>query len=100
MQQYFSNIAHAATSAHFHAFLEFFKPVLHTIFLPNHWLLSHITIVETMDCGYYKREMNPVAMTIINPQKEYWLIQGSNQRPPVLTSYTLLTELSSRFRSS
>jgi hypothetical protein len=31
---------------------------------------SHITIVETMDsCG---RGMNPVAMIIINPRKEYW----------------------------
>ena len=31
-------------------------PVLRTIFFPSHWLLSHITIVETMDSG--KREMN------------------------------------------
>ena len=27
--------------------------------------------------------MNPVATTIINPGKEYWLSQGLNQRPPV-----------------
>ena len=26
-------------------------PVLSTIFFPNHWLLSHITIVKTMDSG-------------------------------------------------
>ena len=30
--------------------------------------------------------MNPVAMTIINPRKEYWPSQGSNQQPPVLKS--------------
>ena len=45
------------------------------IFLPNHWLLSHITTIETMDSG--EKGMNPVAMT--NPQKGYWLSQGSNQ---------------------
>ena len=55
-------------SAPNHAFLEFFQPVLHTIFFPRHWLLSHI--VETMDSS--ERGMNPVAMTIINPQKECW----------------------------
>ena len=37
--------------------------------------------------------MNPVAITFINPQKEYWLSRGSNQRPPVLKSATLLTEV-------
>ena len=37
--------------------------------------------------------MNPVAMTIINPRKEYWPSRGSNQRPPVLKSATLQTEL-------
>ena len=42
---------------------------------------SHITNVETMNSG--KRGMNHVAMTIINPRKEYWPSQGSNQRPPV-----------------
>ena len=57
------------------------------IFFPSHWLLSHLTIVETTDNS--EREMNPVAMTIINPQKEYWLSRGSNQRPPVLKSATL-----------
>ena len=44
-----------------------------------------------MDKG--ERGMNPVAMTIINPQKEYWPTQGSNQRPPVLKSAMLQTEL-------
>ena len=33
-------------------------------------LLSHITIVEATDSG--ERGMNPVAMTISNPRKEYW----------------------------
>ena len=37
--------------------------------------------------------MNSVAMTIINPLKEYWQSSGLNQRPPVLKSATLPTEL-------
>ena len=37
--------------------------------------------------------MNPVAMTITNPRKDYWPSCGSNQRPPVLKSATLPTEL-------
>ena len=53
--------------------------------------ISHITIVETTDSG--ERGMNPVAMTIINPRKEYWPSRGSNQRLPVLKSATLPTEL-------
>ena len=57
----------------------FNQPLLHTIFFPSHWLLSHITIVETTDSG--ERGMNPVAMTIINPLKEYWPSRGSNRRP-------------------
>ena len=63
----------------------------YTIFFPSHWLLSHITIVETTDSG--ERGMNPVAMTIINPGKEYWPSRVSNQRPPVLKFATLPTEL-------
>ena len=50
-------------------FLEFFKVVLSAIFFPSHWLLSYITIVKTMDC--IEIGMNPVAMIVINPQKEY-----------------------------
>ena len=49
-----------------------------------------IAIVETMDSG--EGGMNAVAMTIINPRKENWLNQGSNQGPPFLKSGTLLTE--------
>ena len=30
--------------------------------------------------------MNAVAMTIINPRKEYWPSRGSNQRPHVIKS--------------
>ena len=44
--------------------------VLRTIFFPSHWLLSHITTVETTDSG--ETAMNPVTMTIITPRKEYW----------------------------
>ena len=59
-----------AVSAPTHASPEFFLPVLCTIFFPSHWLLSHITSAETMDCC--EGGMNPVSMTIINPPKEYW----------------------------
>ena len=44
--------------------------VLHMILFSSHWLLSHITFVETMDS--HKRGINPDAMTITNPGKEYW----------------------------
>ena len=40
------------------------------IYIPSHWLLSYIAIVEAMNSG--KWEMNPVAITIINRRKEYW----------------------------
>ena len=33
-----------------------------------------------------RENLNPVAMTIINPWKEYWASQGSNQLPSVLQS--------------
>ena len=39
------------------------------MFSPCHWLLSHITIVETMDGG--ERGMNPFTMNVINLRKEY-----------------------------
>ena len=35
----------------------------------GYWLLSHITNIDTKDSC--ERSMNPVAMTIINPRKEY-----------------------------
>ena len=38
--------------------------------LSKHWLLSHITTVETTDSD--ERGINPVAKTIIYPRKEYW----------------------------
>ena len=56
------------------------------MFFSSHWLLSHITIVETTESG--ERGINLVAMTIVNPRKEYWPSQGSNQRPPALKSCT------------
>ena len=40
-----------------------------------------------------EERMNPVKMTIINPEKEYIPGQELNQRPPILKSGTLLTEL-------
>ena len=83
-----------SASALIHAFLDFFLPVLRTLFFPSHWLLSYINIVERMEGG--ERGMNPVAMTIIDPRKEYWPSRGSNQRPPVLKSRRLPTELGAR----
>ena len=80
-----------AASAAIHACLEFLQPVLHTIFFPSHWLLSHITIVETTDSS--ERGTNPVTMTIIDPRKEYRPSWGSNQQPPILTSSLLPVEL-------
>ena len=53
-QQYISNIASA--SAPIDAFLGCLKPVLGTILFLSHWLLSHITIVETMDSSERKFE--------------------------------------------
>ena len=70
---------------HFH--LEFFLPVLHTVFSPSHWLLSHITMFETMDNG--EKGMNPITVTIISPWKEYCLSPGLNQRLPLLKPCTL-----------
>ena len=88
-QRYFSYIT--AASAPNHAFFELFLPALRTIFFPSHWLLTHLTIVETTDSG--ERWINPATMTIINPRKEYWPSLGSSQRPPFLKSETLPTEL-------
>ena len=48
-------------------------------------------MVEATDSG--ERGMNPVAMTIINPWKEYWSSLGSNQLPPVLKYATVPTKL-------
>ena len=44
-----------------------------------------------MDTG--ERGMNPVATTIINPWKEYWLSWGSKQRHLILKSGTLPTAM-------
>ena len=53
-QPYVINIA--SVSAPIDAFLEFLKPVLGTIFFLGHSVLSHKTIVETMDSGERKIE--------------------------------------------
>ena len=54
-------------------------------------MLSHLMFVETMHSS--EREMNPGAVTVINPRKEYWLSLGSNQQPSVPKSAILPTEL-------
>ena len=64
---YFSYFAMANTPIH--AFLKFFQPVLHTLFIPSNWLLPQIFIVKIMDG--IEREIDPIAMAIINPQTEY-----------------------------
>ena len=59
----------AVVSAPIHAFPEFSKPVLRTMFFPSHWLLSNINIVEKVDSS--ERGINPITMTIINRWTEY-----------------------------
>ena len=72
-------------SAPIHTFLVFIQLSIRTMFFQSHWLSSHITIVESTT-GSSERGMNPVAMTIINPWKEYWPSQGLNLRLPVQCS--------------
>ena len=74
-------------SAPIHAILKLFLPVLSTILFPSHWLLSHITIGETMDSS--ERGMNTVTMTLINPWKEYWPSLGV--KPATFCSQDLYT---------
>ena len=50
--------------------------LLGTMIFLSHWLLSHVTIIETMDTS--ERGMNAVAMTIINPRIELEPSWGSN----------------------
>ena len=47
----------AAASAPFHAFLNFLLRVFRTIYLPNQWLLSCTTILQTMVSG---EKINPL----------------------------------------
>ena len=61
-------------------------PLQTTGCLPTYSLSKQRTAVR-------ERGMNPVAMTIIDPRKEYWPSRGSNQRLPVLKSTTLPIEL-------
>ena len=56
-QHYFSYAT--ADSALSHTFLEFLLPVLSTKFFQSRWLLSYITIIETMESS--DRGQNPVA---------------------------------------
>ena len=78
-------------TAPIHAFLKLFEPVLHTMFFTSHWLLSHITIVKIMNSS--ERGMNVVAINIIKSVKKTGQARGSTQRPPVLKSCALPTEL-------
>ena len=68
-------------------FLSFFNQCS-TVFL-SHWpIMSIVAIMVSGETGF-----NPLSMTIINLQKEIGSKQASNQRPPVLKSCTLPTEL-------
>ena len=51
----------------------------------------HLSIVETMDSG--ERRIYPVAMIIVNPQKEYWPSHWLNQRPVPKSQYGALHKL-------
>ena len=55
------------------------------------WLLSHLTIVETIDISGI-RGMNPVALSEI-PVKTIGRAGGLNQRPPVFKSSMSRPEL-------
>ena len=88
-QRYFSYTV--AASAPMHAFLELFLPVLHKIFFQNHWLDSHISIVDTMDSS--ERGINPIAMPIVNLRKEYLPSRRFDPAISSLKSSTLSTEL-------
>ena len=50
----FFHLCHSSKCTH-----PYFLGVLHALFLPSHWLLSHITIIKTIISSY--RELNPVA---------------------------------------
>ena len=65
--------------------------MLVTIFSFLHSTPRNILSKPFPDSG--KRGMNPVKMTINNARKEYLLSRASHQRPPVLKSAILPTEL-------
>ena len=72
-----------------------FPGVLLTSTLHN-ILRKPLTIFPHIHCrnnSCSERDINPVAMTIINPGKKYWPSWGLNQHPPVLKSAMLPTEL-------
>ena len=88
---YISYIAEASAPTHvFPEFLSTFTP--HNILSKPQPAFPHNPcIVERMDSG--ERGMNPVAVIIINYRKEFWLSRRSNQRPLILKSCTLPSEL-------
>ena len=66
-------------------------PVLHTIFLWSHWLLSHRTIIRAMNSGEWW--MNPLVTTTINAWKEISWAGTENQLPSGLKLSILVTML-------
>ena len=62
-QHYFT-----AGNADIHTFLEFCLLAFCTILVQSLWLLSHLTVVETMASS--ERGMDLAAMTIINSRKK------------------------------
>ena len=64
----------------FHGFHLTSSPHNSTIFFPSHWLLSHITIVETTDSG--EKGMNPVAMIILSLRKRIMAEPGIEPATP------------------
>ena len=57
----------AATRAPIYVFLVIILAVLRTVSFPIQWLLSHVTIIQTMVSG--EREMNSVWLTFIFREK-------------------------------
>ena len=57
-------------------------------FFPSHWLLFHITIVETIDSG--ERRKNPIAMSINNLWGKKLTEPGSKHQPALLKSSHVL----------
>ena len=60
---------------------------------PSHNILCKPLAVFQHEMDGGERGMNPIALTIINHQIEYWPSQGSIQRPPVPKACTRLNEL-------
>ena len=86
-QQYFSYYIAAASST-IHAFLYFFEPVLRTVFFQATFPHNH-----RRNNGQRWERINPIAMTIISPRKEYWASRRIEPATSSLKSSTLPIEL-------